>query len=497
MKYAIYARVSPKGSGFENETSLEMQINFCREYIKSQRGEIVDIQQDEFFSGKDMKRPGFQKLMNDLKRGTADWECLCVYKLSRLTRSSKDGAQIFEDLRTWNKGFTSVTEPNFDFSTPMGRAMLSIFQAFNQFEREQTAENTRNKMVSIAEQGGWPVGVVPAGYRRRGKHDNVLVIDPREAEIIRGVYEMYAAGSEVHRIARKYGKSPQWIYHTLKNKIYLGKIPYAGKLYPGKHERIISPELYSSVLKKLETVSINDDSKRVVSRPKAYKYPYLLTGLLRCHCGRYMTPASAKSGQYFYYRCTDNVNCKNRVSAPDIEKRIIEMMPVYEIDENFIQGYRDCIENLSRAEAVRLENEKRQAAIALAKCRAEHEKIIHLLVSGKISDDNMEDFNLRLSRIRGEISNLEARIDFLSTQIKRFSDTNANFLLKIIDEIYQIRDFFKISPENADLRRQFLTTCLESITLEKDDKITLKFREFRSSTKDENGCPIRIRTSTN
>ena len=125
-----------------------------------------------------------------------------------------------------------------------------------------------------------------AGYRRRGKHDNVLVIDPREAEIIRGVYEMYAAGSEVHRIARKYGKSPQWIYHTLKNKIYLGKIPYAGKLHPGKHERIISPELYSSVLKKLETVSINDDSKRVVSRPKAYKYPYLLTGLLRCHCGR-------------------------------------------------------------------------------------------------------------------------------------------------------------------------------------------------------------------
>ena len=264
------------------------------------------------------------------------------------------------------------------------------------------------------------------------------------------------------------------VYHTLKNKIYLGKIPYAGKLYPGKHERIISPELYSSVLKKLETVSINDDSKRVVSRPKAYKYPYLLTGLLRCHCGRYMTPASAKSGQYFYYRCTDNVNCKNRVSAPDIEKRIIEMMPVYEIDENFIQGYRDCIENLSRAEAVRLENEKRQA-----------------------SDDNMEDFNLRLSRIRGEISNLEARIDFLSTQIKRFSDTNANFLLKIIDKIYQIRDFFKISPENADLRRQFLTTCLESITLGKDDKITLKFREFRSSTKDENGCPIRIRTSTN
>ena len=55
-------------------------------------------------------------------------------------------------------------------------------------------------MISIAEQGGWPVGVVPAGYRRRGKHDNVLVIDPREAEIVRGVYEMYAASQNRQKI---------------------------------------------------------------------------------------------------------------------------------------------------------------------------------------------------------------------------------------------------------------------------------------------------------
>ena len=108
-------------------------------------------------------------------------------------------------------------------------AKLSIFSKMN-FSQEKiwNAQAFKNSCRiwagadsrKHAEQGGWPIGVVPAGYRRRGKHDNVLVIDPREAEIVRGVYEMYAAGSEVHRIARKYGKSPQWIYHTLKNKIY-------------------------------------------------------------------------------------------------------------------------------------------------------------------------------------------------------------------------------------------------------------------------------------
>ena len=35
MKYLIYARVSPKGSSWDGtETSIQMQIDYCREYIK-------------------------------------------------------------------------------------------------------------------------------------------------------------------------------------------------------------------------------------------------------------------------------------------------------------------------------------------------------------------------------------------------------------------------------------------------------------------------------
>ena len=63
--------------------------------------------------------------------------------------------------------------------------MLSIFQAFNQFEREQTAENTRNRMISIAAAGGWPAGNPPFGYKRGAKHDNILKIDPRNSQIVK------------------------------------------------------------------------------------------------------------------------------------------------------------------------------------------------------------------------------------------------------------------------------------------------------------------------
>ena len=51
MKYLIYARVSPRGSDFEGETSIPMQINYCREYVKFHGGQVVGELSDEFFSG--------------------------------------------------------------------------------------------------------------------------------------------------------------------------------------------------------------------------------------------------------------------------------------------------------------------------------------------------------------------------------------------------------------------------------------------------------------
>lgn len=485
MKYAIYARVSPKGSGFENETSLEMQVNFCREYVKLQRGEIVDIQQDEFFSGKDMKRPGFQKLMNDLKTGKAEWECLCVYKLSRLTRSSKDGAQIFEDLRMWNKGFISVTEPNFDFSTPMGRAMLSIFQAFNQFEREQTAENTRNKMISIAQQGKWPVGITPFGYCRSAKHDNTLKIVPLEAEIVKSIFQMYADGSEVIRICRKYNKTAQWIYHMLENPVYIGQIRYDGKIYPGKHQPIITQELWNQIRDK-RTILKPDGDKTFLTRPKKYKYPYLLPGILRCSCGRYMTPASAKSGAYHYYRCTDNIRCKNRVSAPEIEEKIINMLPLFELDEEFIRGYRDCIQQMQEKEKGNMQKDRMSILSALGVAKKEHKRLWDYMIDVRPSDPAV--INARLAELDRQIKEFEARLDFLSQQIKNFSSSKATFLLKFIDELYHINDFLQKFPENADLRRQFLTATLETITVDKYGNFEFKLRGFRGTSNGKSGC---------
>ncbi|MPM64652.1 hypothetical protein SDC9_111540 [bioreactor metagenome] len=242
----------------------------------------------------------------------------------------RDGAEIFATLFEQGKGFISATE-HLDFSTPSGRAMLGVMQVFNQFEREQTAENIRNKMVSIAAKGLWPTGNPPFGYRRGTKKDNKLYVDPRKSQIVKDIFEMYS--NEKYNtvdILTKYrgaiGKS--LLFTMLRNRIYLGRMVYAGQEFDGQHDAIISQSLFDIVQRKIPE---NKNS----SRPNAQKYTYLLAGLLKCHCGCSMSPASAKAGRYHYYVCGD-IACRNRVKAEAIENAILEQLGNYRSDEKLL-----------------------------------------------------------------------------------------------------------------------------------------------------------------
>ncbi len=453
MKYLIYARVSPKGSGYEGETSIQMQIQFCREYVKRQSGEIIGEFADEFFSGKSMERPNFREIMAKLECGEAEWDTICVYKLSRLTRSTRDGAFIFEQLHNWGKGFVSVTEPTFDFSTPMGRAMLTIFQAFNQFEREQSAENTKNKMVSIAQKGLWPIGKAPFGYKRGAKKDNKLYVDPRNAEIVRDIYNLYLDDhTPLCSIAKKYRHifTPQHITSTvLHNQVYLGMIVYDGKIYQGQHEPIIDQKIFDQVQERLGKKSEND---RTHVKEKAQKYNYLLTGLVRCHCGRFMTPASGKSSQYHYYKCTNRLDCNFSVSAEKLEeaaKKKIRLLAFPEKLKNALSGYLE--ENKQNfLETYRTDLDR--ITIALEQAEAEQEKLYHLILAQSFNAKNLDFFNAKFDKVRGEVENLKAKKDFLQAEFDRINIDTYAIAQEMADKLKTFASLIKHRRSTKRLR---------------------------------------------
>ena len=210
MRIAIYSRKSIfTGKG----DSIENQISMCQEYISSKLGKDVEISvyEDEGFTGKNTNRPEFQRLMKDIKNKQID-RIVC-YKLDRIGRSVAQLSNMFEMLDQYNCSFTSITEQQFDTTTPMGRAMINIASTFAQLEREQLAERVRDNMLQLAKTGRWLGGQSPLGFTpekiiyidEEMKERTLMKLTPDEEElnIIRFIFKAYLEEHSINEVTKQ------------------------------------------------------------------------------------------------------------------------------------------------------------------------------------------------------------------------------------------------------------------------------------------------------
>lgn len=195
-----YVRVSTEEQA-EKGLSLRVQRARIRAYAKAKGLELEDIFADEGISGSSLGRKGVQKLLERIQ--TQECETVIVYKLSRLSRRTKDVLFLVEEL--FIKGNThliSISE-SIDTSTPMGRFFLTIMGALAQMERELISERTKAALDFKKEQGE-RLGSAPYGYKpsTRG-NKRKLVQDKSEIKVVRRVFKMHKKGMSLRAIAGK------------------------------------------------------------------------------------------------------------------------------------------------------------------------------------------------------------------------------------------------------------------------------------------------------
>ena len=187
---AIYARQSAdKG---EQSLSIESQIEECKKRVFD--GDIVEIYHDKGFSGSNIDRPAFTRLMNDIKHGGI--RRLIVWKLDRISRSLMDFANILSLLETKKVAFDSVTE-QLDTASPMGRAMINIIMVFAQLERETIQMRIIANYVKRAERGFYLGGPPPFGLAKRpiivdGYKTSTYELCPEHGHTLLLIFEKYA-----------------------------------------------------------------------------------------------------------------------------------------------------------------------------------------------------------------------------------------------------------------------------------------------------------------
>ena len=105
MKFnAAYARQSLLK---KDSLSISGQLDMCR---KMAGGDLA-VYKDAGYSGKNTKRPDFERLLRDIKADKV--QKLYVYRLDRFSRSVADFGRLWEILQEHNVEFVSVSE-NFD-----------------------------------------------------------------------------------------------------------------------------------------------------------------------------------------------------------------------------------------------------------------------------------------------------------------------------------------------------------------------------------------------
>lgn len=144
MKVGIYARVSC------SDQNVTTQMVPLRDYCKRMSYEVVEEYIDEGFSGKDDKRPAFEKLLADMRTGR--FESILCYKLDRIGRSLKHLLNLFEEFENRKIGFISYSQ-NINTTSPEGRMFLKMLMVLAEYERELIVSRTEEGLKRARKQG--------------------------------------------------------------------------------------------------------------------------------------------------------------------------------------------------------------------------------------------------------------------------------------------------------------------------------------------------------
>ena len=130
-----YARVSTRSQELNRQIDLLNEKN-CNEILT------------EKMTGTKADRPQLNRLKDKIRPG----DTVIVESFSRLGRSTKDLIDLVTYFEEHQVKLVSLKE-NFDTSTPHGRLMMTVFQAFSQFERDLIVERTKEGLKSARARG--------------------------------------------------------------------------------------------------------------------------------------------------------------------------------------------------------------------------------------------------------------------------------------------------------------------------------------------------------
>lgn len=522
-KIAIYTRVSSVKQLDSEGESLKVQREECekmliRDYNKSKEDFLYFT--DEGISGKSTeKRDQFVEMLEMIKNQSKDdenyIEGICCFDLSRLARNLQLTVEIFNVLKENNLKLYTVDRTfrgSLDDQSAM--MMVAIIGMLNELYLVQLREKVIPGMKESSSKGYWQGGMPPLGYDYlemkddKGKFRKFLVINKKEAEVVKRIFYMYVNEKKsLYSIAkelneegyktksykkRKGGKfSTATITSILSNPIYIGKIVWGKRITKslqksgevrewevreftddeirnakGIHEAIIDDETFFKARKRMiERKQIRNDlrmskKRKGIKEKKYYKENRrIFSNILRCpECGSRMTSSP-------YYKKDDNGNI--------LEVKYSYICSAYNSGKNNCKGYyrvseKQVYEFIRKDFIERIDNYYKMIKVYLDyKIKTEEDKIKYL---NEVNPEKAKRLD-RLEKNKKKLSkNLEniAELMIEHRDNKRMLEIYNNKSIELNKELDEIESSIQKLKNEIEQEREKRKTLLKDIQERED-----------------------------
>ena len=469
----IYIRVSTFDQAREG-FSLREQEERLKEFCKFKRYNIYKVYQDAGISAKNDKRPAYQEMIEDVKKGNIN--VIVALKLDRLTRSVYDIEKLMKFVNDYECDIDCMADES-NTTTSNGRMVMRIMTSVSQNEIEKCSERTKFGMAGAIKNGHIP-NRTGLGFKRENKK---LVPDPLTKDIIVRIFDLYLEGKSHQAIANIYNKEKvlgktNWydstIQKILSNELYKGDYVNGKRTkHPTYYENVIEPIVSKEKWESCQYQKLRN------ARHYERTATYLFTNKLKCSkCSNFLgghATTKTNGKKYYYYKCN---TCKTYFNEIDIEKELKAFMLELAKQDDLINNY------YTPFIKSKLEDKTEDYKKEIKELDKQLDRIKTAYIKGVVK---LEDFDKEIKHIEYQKSDLEKR----QKGQKQYEDLSftLNDLL-IIQDIQEIE--FYTNPDvlnnwsnkSKEDKQKIIGKYIDNITIEKkNNKFEISNIEFRKN----------------
>ncbi len=350
-KYCLYARKSTEQDE-RQALSIDSQVKEMLQIAERDGLEVIDVRREAHSAKDSGQRPVFQELIADIARGR--FNAILTWAPDRLSRNAGDLGSLVDlmdqkrllEIRTYGQHFTN---------SPNEKFLLMILCSQAKLENDNRGINVKRGLRTRCEMGLWPAPA-PVGYlnEKRADRRGYVFIDPERAPVVKKMFEKVAyekwSGRKIYNwlkfdinfksITGNKGLTLSNVYLVLQNHFYYGSFEYprkSGQWYKGRHEPLITKELFDLVQQQINTHVIKVEGKE-----------FAFTKLMTCGlCGsgicadeKFKRQKNGNIHRYCYYGCTKtrDKNCGAKyIREEDLVNQFVQLLDKVDLDESGVR----------------------------------------------------------------------------------------------------------------------------------------------------------------